>query len=260
MDLYVGTSGYSYKEWKGIFYPEDLRADQMLHFYGEHFSTVEINNTFHRMPKESVLSSWAAAVPAGFRFVLKAPQLITHIHRLKNVEESLAYFLKVAGTLQERLGPLLFQLPPNMKKDTARLGAFLDQIGKPLRVALEFRHESWFDDEVYTILRKHRAAMCIADAETDLAVPFVATADWGYLRLRRQDYGAKQLADWCKRIRAQDWADAYVFFKHEDLAKGPAFARQFLQLTAKASGTKRQRSKASRLKSASRAHTSLRSR
>jgi uncharacterized protein YecE (DUF72 family) len=230
MNLYVGTSGYSYKQWKGTFYPKDLSAKRMLHYYGERFRTVEINNTFYRMPKTPVLEAWAGEVPADFKFVLKASQRITHRQRLRDCGESVAYLLKVAGALKERLGPLLFQLPPNMKKDAPRLREFLALLPPERRAAFEFRHPSWFDDEVFGLLRDRQAALCIAEAEDDLEVPFVATADWGYLRLRMPDYGDAELKTWLKRVREQDWRDAFVFFKHEDEGKGPALAKRFLEL------------------------------
>src|SRR5438132_13650700 len=154
MNLYVGTSGYSYKEWKGTFYPEDLPDKQMLHFYGERFRTVEINNTFYRMPKPLVLEGWAEEVPADFKFVLKASQRITHMQRLKDADDSVSYLLKVAGALKERLGPLLFQLPPFLKKDLPRLREFLALLRRERRAALEFRHESWFDEEIFGLLRE----------------------------------------------------------------------------------------------------------
>jgi uncharacterized protein YecE (DUF72 family) len=232
MELYVGTSGYSYKEWKGSFYPEDLPAKQMLKYYGERFRTVEINNTFYRMPAASVLEAWAAEVPAEFRFVLKASQRITHIQRLKESGESVAYLLKVAAVLKERLGPLLFQLPPNLKKDAARLKDFLPLLPKGTRVAFEFRHQSWFDDEVLGMLREHGAALCIAEAEEGVEVPFVATADWGYLRLRMQDYTDQDLKGWIKKLRGETWGEVFVFFKHEDEGMGPKLAKRFLELAA----------------------------
>ena len=231
MNLYVGTSGYSYKEWKGTFYPEDLPEKQMLRFYGERFRAVEINNTFYRMPKESVLEAWAADVPADFKFVLKASQKITHIQRLKDVGDSVAYLLKVAAALKERLGPLLFQLPPYLKKDVPRLREFLALLPKEPRVAFEFRHQSWFDDEIFGVLREHQAVLCIAEAENDLQIPFVSTADWGYLRLRRPDYGDSALKAWGERVRQQNWREAYVFFKHEEEGKGPQMAKRFLELS-----------------------------
>jgi uncharacterized protein YecE (DUF72 family) len=232
LDLYVGTSGYSYKEWKGTFYPKDLPAAQMLRYYGEHFGTVEINSTFYGMPKATVLATWANAVPANFQFVLKAPKRITHIQGLKDADDLVSHWLEVAGTLAERLGPLLFQLPPQLHKDVPRLRAFLALLPVQHRVALEFRHPSWFDDEVFGLLRDHRAALCIADAEGDLEVPFVATTDWGYLRLRRSDYDDAALQAWVQRVREQDWRAAFVFFKHEDAGKGPRMAKRFLELAA----------------------------
>ncbi|HWY88859.1 MAG TPA: DUF72 domain-containing protein [Gemmataceae bacterium] len=230
MGLYVGTSGYSYKEWKGTFYPKNLPAKGMLHFYSEHFRTVEINYTFRRLPTASVLETWAGAVPADFQFVLKAPQQITHVKRLKDAGDSVASFLEIAGKLKERLGPLLFQLPATYKKDASRLRAFLALLPFQGRVALEFRHPSWFDDEVFGLLRHHGAALCVADADDDLKVPVVATMDWGCLRLRRPDYSTAALKTWVKRVRKQDWRDAFVFFKHEDEGKGPRLAKRFLEL------------------------------
>jgi uncharacterized protein YecE (DUF72 family) len=232
MNLYVGTSGYSYPKWKGSFYPKELLAKQMLRYYGERFGAVEINNSFYRMPTAAGLAAWAGEVPADFRFVLKAPQQITHHRRLRDVGEAVAQFVEVAGALKKRLGPLLFQLPPNLKKDAARLREFLGLLPADRRTAIEFRHPSWFDDEVYGLLRDHRAALCIAEADDDLEVPFVATADWGYLRLRRPDYDGAALKAWTKRVRKQDWRDAFVFFKHEDEGKGPQFAQRFLELAA----------------------------
>jgi uncharacterized protein YecE (DUF72 family) len=232
MNLYVGTSGYSYKEWKGTFYPEDLPAKQMLRFYGERFRSVEINNTFYRMPKASVLQAWAADVPADFRFVLKAAQRITHQQQLRDADDSVSYLLEVAGTLKERLGPLLFQLPPYLKKDAPRLREFLALLRPHRRAAFEFRHQSWFEEEIFGLLRDHQAALCIAEAETDLAIPFVSTADWGYLRLRRPDYGDAELKTWAKQVRRQEWRDAFIFFKHEEKGKGPQMASRFVELAA----------------------------
>jgi uncharacterized protein YecE (DUF72 family) len=202
----------------------------MLRYYGERFPTVEINNTFYRMPKASVLEAWASEVPAEFKFVLKASQRITHIQRLKDTDDSVAYLLKVAGTLGDKLGPLLFQLPPNLKKDAPRLREFLSLLPEERRAALEFRHASWFDDEIFGLLRDHQAALCIAEAEEGLEVPFVSTADWGYLRLRRPDYGEAELQAWSRRVQAQGWRDAFVFFKHEDEGKGPQMAQRFREL------------------------------
>jgi uncharacterized protein YecE (DUF72 family) len=230
MNLYVGTSGYSYQEWKGIFYPGKLPAKQMLAYYSEHFRTVEINYTFRRLPTTAVLKGWSDAVPAEFRFALKAPEGITHRKRLKDAADMLANFLEAAGKLQQRLGPLLFQLPPNFKKDTPRLQEFLKILPSNYRAAFEFRHASWLDDEIFALLRHHNTAWCIADADDDLEVPVVATADWGCLRLRRLDYDDAAFKKWAQQIRQQDWRDVFVFFKHEDEGKGPEFARRFLKL------------------------------
>ncbi len=237
MNLYVGTSGYSYKEWKGPFYPEDLPEKQMLSFYGERFRTVEINNTFYRMPKASVLEAWATQVPADFKFVLKASQRITHMQRLKDTDGSVAFLLQVAGALKEKLGPLLFQLPPYLKKDAARLREFLPLLPQGRRAAFEFRHQSWFDEEVFGLLREHHAPLCIAEAENELEIPFVATADWGYLRLRRPDYGDAELKSWVERLRQQAWQEVFVFFKHEEAGKGPKMAKRFLELAAGSLGS-----------------------
>jgi uncharacterized protein YecE (DUF72 family) len=232
MTFYVGTSGYSYPKWKGSFYPAKLPAKEMLGYYAARFRTVEINNTFYRPPTASVLAGWAAQVPAEFRFVLKAPQAITHVKRLVGVDELVSSFVEVAGTLKERLGPLLFQLPPNFKKDVSRLRAFLALLPSGCRAAMEFRHASWFDDEVFGMLRDHQAALCVADAEDDPEVPFVATADWGYLRLRRPDYNASALTAWAARMKKQTWRDCFVFFKHEDAGKGPQLASGLLDALA----------------------------
>jgi uncharacterized protein YecE (DUF72 family) len=204
----------------------------MLRYYGERFRTVEINSTFRGMPRASVLEGWASAVPADFQFVLKAPQQITHQRKLGDAADLVSHLLEVAGALMEHRGPLLFQLPPTSKKDVTRLRAYLDMLPRQLRAALEFRHPSWFDDEVFALLRDHRAALCIADADGDLDVPFEATSDWGYLRLRRPDYGDAELGGWVKRVQEQDWRDAFVFFKHEDEGKGPRMAKRFLELAA----------------------------
>lgn len=233
--LHVGTSGYSYKEWKGSFYPKDTTAAQMLPFYAERFNTVEINASFYRLPSVATLEDWAAQVPNKFTFALKAPQQITHIRRLKNAAESVADFVEVAGALKKRLGPLLFGLPPNMKKDAGRLRDLLAIIPVTIRIAFEFRHASWFDDDVFSVLKSHGkrgAALCIADADDDLAVPFEATADWGYLRLRREKYTGPQLKKWAARVQEQAWSDAFVYFKHEETGTGPKFARKFLDLAA----------------------------
>jgi uncharacterized protein YecE (DUF72 family) len=230
MELRVGTSGFSYKEWKGGFYPASLPANQMLNYYGQHFQSVEINYTFRSMPTVSLLENWAASVPDDFYFVLKAPQRITHIQRLRNTEEVLTEFFDVAESLTKSLGPVLFQLPPNFKKDTQRLKEFLELLPPEHRCAFEFRHQSWFDEDTFTLLRDHQVAMCLAEAENDLNVPFVSTADWGYVRLRRADYNDSELQTWLKQIRSQNWRDAFVFFKHEDEGKGPRMGTRLLEI------------------------------
>jgi len=232
MNFYVGTSGYAYPKWKGGFYPAKMPAKEMLSYYASRFRAVEINNTFYKPPEASVLEGWAGQVPADFRFAFKAPQKITHIKRLKDVGELVSSFLEAAGTLKKRLGPLLFGLPPNFKKDVPRLREFLALLKPGCRAAMEFRHPSWFDDEVFGLLRKHQTALCIADAEDDLEVPFVATADWGYLRLRRPDYDNAALKAWAARMKAQAWSDCFVFFKHEDTGTGPKFAARLLEVLA----------------------------
>jgi len=228
MRVLAGTSGFSYKEWKGSFYPEDLPAEEMLAYYSARLPAVEINNTFYRMPKPSMLEGWAAQVPAEFRFILKASQRITHRKRLKEAGDEVAYFFQTASTLGERLGPTLFQLPPNLKKDLPRLESFLTVLPEGARVAFEFRHASWFEEDVFSVLRTHGSALCVAEDE-ELATPLVATAPWGYLRLRRQDYDDAAVAGWAEKVRAQPWSEAYVFFKHEDAGSGPKLAAELLR-------------------------------
>jgi uncharacterized protein YecE (DUF72 family) len=230
MNHFIGTSGFSYTAWRGRFYPNDLAVARMLHYYGERFRTVEINNSFFGMPKATVLEQWASQVPANFRFALKAPRQITHVQGLRDKSELLSNLLQVAGTLQDRLGPLLFQLPPTLKKDMPRLRAFLSLLPSGCQAAFEFRHSSWFDDEVFRLLSDHRVALCVADAEDQPAVPFVATTDWGYLRLRRLDYDDAALRTWAQQIQNQRWGSAFVFFKHEDQGNGPRWAQQLMEL------------------------------
>jgi uncharacterized protein YecE (DUF72 family) len=229
MQVLAGTSGYSYREWKGVFYPEKLPAGEMLRFYAGQFPTVEINNTFYRMPAEAMLAGWAAQVPDGFAFTLKAPRRITHDKRLRDAESDVAAFLARSAVLGPKLGPLLFQLPPFFKKDLPRLQDFLGQLPREQAVAFEFRNASWQDEEVYAALRAHGAMLCIADTDTG-AAPVVATAACGYLRLRRVQYDDRDLAAWAERIAAQPWTRAYVYFKHEDDALGTRFARRFIEL------------------------------
>ena len=232
MRVRVGTSGYAYKEWKGSFYPEDLPADAMLRYYAGQFPTVEINNTFYRMPSESLLDRWANEVPADFTFVLKTPQRITHQKRLKDAVEDMQYLLRIASGLGPRLGPLLVQLPPNMRKDAERLRGFLSGLPRPFRAAFEFRHPSWFDDEVYALLGEAGAALCVADTDETGETPMQPTASWGYLRLRRVAYDAEAIRQWAARVKAQPWDDAFVFFKHEDAGTGPRLAASMIEALA----------------------------
>jgi uncharacterized protein YecE (DUF72 family) len=237
MELLAGTSGYSYKEWKGSFYPEKLPADGMLRYYAERFPTVEINNTFYRMPGEGMLSRWADEVPADFAFTLKAPRRITHDKRLKDTAAEVGELLRRAARLGSKLGPLLFQLPPSQRKDLAVLGDFLDGLPPGRQIAFEFRHPTWQDEEVYEALRSHDAMLCAADTDEGETPPLVATARFGYLRLRRAAYSDRDLKDWVKRIAAQPWERAYVYFKHEDEGLGPKFAARFARLWEAARGT-----------------------
>jgi uncharacterized protein YecE (DUF72 family) len=214
----VGTSGYSYKEWKPGFYPGDLAARGFLSFYAQRLPTVEINNTFYRMPTPKLLAGWASEVPEAFTFALKAPQRITHVAKLKGAEEATAAFVRAAAELGPRLGPLLFQLPPFLRKDVPRLTAFLEStaaLPQHPRVALEFRHPSWFEDDVLATLRAHGAALCVAEGE-ELASPVVSTATWGYVRLRRDAYPDALIDEWAHRIRGQAWTEAFVYLKHDE--------------------------------------------
>ena len=234
MTVFAGTSGYSYAEWKGPFYPARLPAAGMLRFYAERLPAVEINNTFYRLPKASVLEAWSEQVPTGFRFAVKASRRITHEKRLKEVADETEYFLRTTATLGSHLGPLLFQLPPNLRKDTDRLARFCDLLPEGTRATIEFRHPSWLDEEIFGLLRSRNLALCIADGEGDDSgtearpARIVATASWGYLRLRRPDYQQADLERWAGHVCSQAWDDAYVFFKHEDEGTGPRLAASFL--------------------------------
>ena len=233
MKLLAGTSGYSFKEWKGTFYPADLKQDGMLSFYATRFSTLEINNTFYRLPKESVLTEWASQVPDGFTFAIKASQKITHYTRLKAESESMVQFLlKNTATLGEKMGPILFQLPPNLKKDVPRLQNFLSYLPENRRYTFEFRHDSWFDEDVFSVLRDRDIAMCVSES-AELSCPVVCTATWGYLRLHKLDYTLDGLAEWAKRVTAQNWKDVYVYFKHDEgVGSGPPAVEAFVASSA----------------------------
>jgi len=230
MKLWVGTSGYSYKAWLGSFYPERLAAKEMLQFYASRLPAVEINNTFYRMPKENVLESWAEKVPAEFRFVLKAPQRITHQKRLKDAAREVGDLFRVATALGTHKGAVLFQLPPYLRKNLQTLKDFLSILPADRAVAFEFRHASWFDDEIYNCLREHNCALCLAEMDETESFDLISTATWGYARLRRSDYSRADLLNWKNRILAQPWDHAYIFFKHEDEGIGPKLAGEFLEL------------------------------
>lgn len=236
VEIRVGTSGYSYKEWKGTFYPAKLPASEMLRFYTTQFDSVEINNTFYRMPDEKMLGSWNEEVPAGFTFSLKAPRRISHLKRLRDCESDVAEFVRRANTLGDKLGPLLVQLPPFMKVDVPLLQEFLSKVPTGPSLAFEFRHASWLAEDVYECLRMHRAMLCVAETD-DLHVPLIATTDVGYLRLRELDYDDTRLLSWAEQIAAQPWRRAYVYFKHEDEALGPKFARRFCELWKSVQGS-----------------------
>jgi uncharacterized protein YecE (DUF72 family) len=231
MHLHVGTSGFNFPEWKGTFYPQKIKPEAMLPYYAERLSTVEINYTFYRMPNAKTVSGWNQAVPDTFTFVVKTPQRITHIARLKNVDDSLRYFTETIRPLGPKLGPILVQLPPNFKLDLARLKDFLTLFPADLRAAFEFRNASWFADPVYEALRTANAALCVADTE-DGHTPLIATADFGYFRLRDEGYKKKDLETWAGTVKdlGKDWKDAFVFFKHEESGEGPKLAEKFAAL------------------------------
>jgi len=231
MRILAGTSGYSYPAWKGRFYEADLPASRMLASYAARLPAVEVNATFYRMPKPTTLAVWRGEVPAGFVFALKAPQRVTHVKRLAGAEEEVAFFLRTAAELGGTLGPLLWQLPPSLPKDLPRLRDFHALLPRGGRSAFEFRHGSWHSDDVLAALSEAGAAVCIADDE-QRSTPVTATAGFGYLRLRRPDYDAASLERWADAVRAQRWSDAFVFFKHEDEARGPELARRFGALFA----------------------------
>jgi uncharacterized protein YecE (DUF72 family) len=227
MRILVGTSGFAYKEWKGSFYPAGFKDAGMLAYYAERFETVEINNTFYRMPKPELMEKWASETPEHFAFVLKAPQRITHIKKLEDCASDVEYFLKSAESLGGKRGPLLFQLPPWMRKDLGKLERFLALLPEGARAAFEFRHVSWFDEETYALLKQGRATLAASETDEktgELGPPVLATTDWGYFRLRRTDYKDADLKAWIGRIREQPWSEAWIFFKHEDQGNAAVLA------------------------------------
>jgi uncharacterized protein YecE (DUF72 family) len=227
--IYVGTSGYSYPEWRGSFYPERFAGAQMLPYYAERFRTVELNNTFYRMPTGKTISGWDQDTPPGFVFALKVPRRITHIARLRDVADPFRFLLDTVGALGAKLGPLLLQLPPNLQKDPGRLDNCLALVPPGVRLAVEFRHASWLDEEVYELLRGRNAALCVADTEEG-TTPLVVTADFGYLRLRDRAYDPTELGAWAQTAARPEWRDAFVYFKHEEAGTGPVLARELIGL------------------------------
>jgi uncharacterized protein YecE (DUF72 family) len=228
--IWVGTSGYNYPEWKGSFYPETLPASKMLPYYAERFPTVEINYTFYRAPNEKILDGWSKATPERFKLTLKAPKRITHDARLRDCADRVRQFLETAAVLGPKLGALLFQLPPNLKKDVPLLEAFVDSFPPRVCAAFEFRHESWFDDVVFDVLSRRNLALCIADSER-LSTPIELTADYAYFRLRDEGYTPEDIARWAGAIRDKTAVcrEAFVYFKHEEEGKGPEFGRLLMQ-------------------------------
>ena len=226
---WVGTSGFQYPEWKGKFYPQDLSAAKMLGYYSERFTSTEINYSFRRIPSRETLTKWSAATPEEFAFSFKAPQRITHFAKLVDCGETLSFFVNALLAIEEKLGVVLFQLPPQFKCDLERLRAFLRTLPTATQFAFEFRDKSWFNDEVFSALQKHKVALCIAENE-ELATPSVATADFGYLRLRREDYSSADLNRWAKFVTSQEgWRDSFIYFKHAEQAVGPKFAQEFAE-------------------------------
>ncbi len=242
MKMHVGTSGYGYKEWKGTFYPEKISPKDMLRFYGERLNAVEINYTFYHMPTERVLAPWAEQVPEGFAFALKASQVITHLKQLRNVEEETDYFFRTAAVLGSKLGPVLFQFPKSFhaRKNFAALEEFLPLIPENAACAFDFRSPTWLEAGMPELLRKRGFSLCVEDTDENPDPEIVGTATWGYLRLRRTDYGEADLSRWLERIRAQQWEWVFVFFKHEEETEapsGPDAALRFRELAASEMGS-----------------------
>lgn len=227
--IWAGASGFAFKEWKGSFYPQKMQAEEMLPWYADRLPTVEINSTFYRMPKRSVLEQWAALTPERFRFAIKASRRITHLSRLAadTAAEPLHYLYQNLDALGDKRGPVLFQLPPFLKKDVAKLQAFLQLLPDDHRAAFEFRHDSWFDDEVYTLLRAAGVSLCLSEREDSTPPPLVETSDWGYVRLRLENYSEADLAAWAGRFAATHWQQVHVYFMHEPTA--PVYAAALLQ-------------------------------
>ncbi|MHB8846319.1 MAG: DUF72 domain-containing protein [Nitrospirota bacterium] len=231
MKIHTGTSGFAYKEWKGTFYPEKISPKELLRSYSSRLSTVEINNTFYHMPNGTVLTAWADQVGSDFVFALKAPQVITHMKRLRHVSSETGYLFKSLSVLEKKLGPVLFQFPNTFHADPAVLKEFLALLRPKTLCAFEFRNASWLDDGTLDLLREKNCSLCIADADDARAGEIISTATWGYLRLRRSDYTDAVLSQWADKVLAQNWERAFVFFKHEgEGAQGPLQAMRFQEL------------------------------
>ena len=231
MQLFAGTSGYSYKEWQGKFYPQKLAAKQMLRFYARCLPAVEVNNTFYRMPKKETLQTWSQQVPDSFRFAIKASRRISHSKRLKDAAEEVDYLFDALQVLGASLGIVLFQMPPNFVKDTETLRRFLDLLPAAVPCAFEFRHKSWFDQDVFDALRAQNKTLCIADETKAGFDQIVRTADVGYFRLRREQYSDTDLTRWAESLLTENWPQCYVFFKHEDECGGPSLAQALMRIT-----------------------------
>jgi len=230
MDAWIGTSGFQYPEWKGGFYPATLSAAKMLGFYADRFATTEINYSFRHIPSAKTVRRWSAETPERFTFSFKASQRITHFAKLRECAATLITFYRAISAMKGNRGPVLFQLPPTFPKDARLLDAFLRQAPRKMRAAWEFRHASWLDAEIFEILRKHNAALCLAESEA-LSTPVVATADFGYVRLRREDYSRRDITRWAATIQKQasQWREVFIYFKHEETGVGPKFAAQMLK-------------------------------
>ena len=230
--LLAGASGYAFKEWKGSFYPEKIKPDEMLSYYADRLPTVEINNTFYRMPGVDMLKAWVATTPTAFRFAIKASRRITHIARLKadSAADCVAFLYRNLAALGDKRGPVLFQLPPNLKKDLPRLETFLRLLPGDHRAAFEFRNETWFSEDVYAALKASGASLCLSEREDNAPPPLVETAPWGYVRLRLESYSDDDLRAWARRLEASSWRPIHVYFMHEPTA--PAYARTLMSFAA----------------------------
>ncbi len=228
-NVLAGASGYSFKEWKGTFYPEKMKPEEMLPFYSARLPTVEINNTFYRMPRTTMLEDWVKITPDAFKFSIKASRRITHMARIKaeSGADSVAYLYKSLASLEAKRGPVLFQLPPNLKKDLPRLAEFLALLPQGHNAAFEFRDDTWFEDDVYAALKGAGAALCLSEREDNAPPPLVETAAWGYVRLRLEEYTDRDLETWAERLAATGWKDVYAYFMHEPTA--PAYAQALMR-------------------------------